>query len=89
MLASLVIDLASIGAHEISRECGLTSPDTAVDEIKAQPVRGTKRRVLAGVHAQFRSTVHSTALAPGWPGTPAQSDWISNMPLLAVEASLG
>ncbi|MFJ2095410.1 DeoR/GlpR family DNA-binding transcription regulator [Streptomyces sp. NPDC087901] len=53
MLAGLVIDLAYIGANGISREHGLTTPDPAVSEVKAQAVRGSRRRVFAGVHTKF------------------------------------
>ena len=40
MLAGFVIDLAFIGANGISREYGLTTPDPAVSEVKAQAMRG-------------------------------------------------
>ena len=40
MLAGFVIDLAFIGANGISREHGLTTPDPAVAEVKAQASRG-------------------------------------------------
>ncbi|MEV0259889.1 DeoR/GlpR family DNA-binding transcription regulator [Streptomyces sp. NPDC050617] len=53
MLAGFVIDLAFIGANGISREHGLTTPDPAVSEVKAQAVRGSRRRVFAGVHTKF------------------------------------
>ncbi|OEV20461.1 transcriptional regulator, partial [Streptomyces nanshensis] len=36
MLAGFVIDLAFVGANGISREHGLTTPDPAVSEVKAQ-----------------------------------------------------
>ncbi|MEU2872072.1 DeoR/GlpR family DNA-binding transcription regulator [Streptomyces olivoreticuli] len=53
MLAGFVIDLAYIGANGISREHGLTTPDPAVSEVKAQAVHGSRRRILAGVHTKF------------------------------------
>ncbi|MFG2525346.1 DeoR/GlpR family DNA-binding transcription regulator [Streptomyces sp. NPDC048527] len=53
MLAGMVIDLAYIGANGISREFGLTTPDPAVSEVKAQAVRGSRRRVFAGLHTKF------------------------------------
>ncbi|GGX88028.1 transcriptional regulator [Streptomyces hiroshimensis] len=53
MLAGFVIDLAFIGANGISREYGLTTPDPAVGEVKAQAVRVSRRRVFAGVHTKF------------------------------------
>ncbi len=53
MLAGFVIDLAFIGANGISREHGLTTPDPAVSEVKAQAVRASRRIVFAGVHTKF------------------------------------
>ncbi|UYQ65892.1 DeoR/GlpR family DNA-binding transcription regulator [Streptomyces peucetius] len=53
MLAGFVIDLAYIGANGISREYGLTTPDPAVAEVKAQAVRSARRCVFAGVHTKF------------------------------------
>jgi DeoR family transcriptional regulator, fructose operon transcriptional repressor len=53
MLAGFVIDLAFIGANGISREHGLTTPDPAVADVKAQVVRVARRRVFSGVHTKF------------------------------------
>lgn len=53
MLAGFVIDLAYVGANGISREYGLTTPDPAVSEVKAQAMRSARRRVFAGIHAKF------------------------------------
>ncbi|GEB47842.1 MULTISPECIES: DeoR/GlpR family DNA-binding transcription regulator [Streptomyces] len=53
MLAGFVIDLAFVGANGISREHGLTTPDPAVGEVKAQAVRASRRRVFAGLHSKF------------------------------------
>lgn len=53
MLAEFVIDLAFIGANGISREHGLTTPDPAVADVKAQVVRVARRKVFAGVHTKF------------------------------------
>ncbi|MEU6667222.1 DeoR/GlpR family DNA-binding transcription regulator [Streptomyces sp. NPDC046727] len=53
MLAGFVIDLAYIGSNGISREHGLTTPDPAVSEVKAQAVRAARRTVFAGVHTKF------------------------------------
>jgi DeoR family fructose operon transcriptional repressor len=53
MLAGFVIDLAFIGANGISREYGLTTPDPAVADVKAQVVRVSRRRVFSGVHTKF------------------------------------
>lgn len=53
MLAGFVIDLAFLGANGISRRYGLTTPDPAVANVKAQVVRASRRRVFAGVHTKF------------------------------------
>jgi DeoR family transcriptional regulator, fructose operon transcriptional repressor len=53
MLAGFVVDLAFVGANGISREHGLTTPDPAVADVKAQVVRVSRRRVFAGVHTKF------------------------------------
>lgn len=53
MLADFVIDLAYVGANGISRQYGLTTPDPAVGEVKAQAMRSARRRVFAGVHSKF------------------------------------
>lgn len=53
MLAGFVIDLAFIGANGISRDHGLTTPDPAVSEVKAQAIRASRRRVFAGMHTKF------------------------------------
>jgi DeoR family transcriptional regulator, fructose operon transcriptional repressor len=53
MLAGFVIDLAFIGANGISREHGLTTPDPAVSEVKAQAMRASRRRVFVGMHTKF------------------------------------
>ncbi len=53
MLAGFVIDLAYVGANGISREHGLTTPDPAVADVKAQVMRVARRRVFVGVHTKF------------------------------------
>ncbi|MFI5676779.1 DeoR/GlpR family DNA-binding transcription regulator [Streptomyces cellulosae] len=53
MLSDFVIDLAYVGANGISREYGLTTPDPAVGEVKAEVMRVAKRRVFSGVHTKF------------------------------------
>lgn len=53
MLAGFVIDLAYIGANGITRDHGLTTPDPAVSEVKAQAIRASRRTVFAGVHTKF------------------------------------
>lgn len=53
MLAGFVIDVAYVGANGISREHGVTTPDPAVADIKAQAMRVARRRVFVGVHTKF------------------------------------
>ncbi len=53
MLAGFVIDLAYVGANGISREHGLTTPDPAVSEVKAQAIRSARRTVFTGAHNKF------------------------------------
>ena len=53
MLSELSIDLAFVGANGISLERGLTTPDPAVAEVKAQVIRASQRRVFIGVHEKF------------------------------------
>src|SRR5262245_52392032 len=53
MLSGFVLDLAFVGANGISREHGLTTPDPAVADVKAQAVRVARRLVFAGVHTKF------------------------------------
>jgi DeoR/GlpR family transcriptional regulator of sugar metabolism len=53
MLANFVFDLAFVGANGISREHGLTTPDPAVADVKAQAMRVARRKVFAGVHTKF------------------------------------
>jgi DeoR/GlpR family transcriptional regulator of sugar metabolism len=53
MLTEFVIDLAFIGANGISRQHGLTTPDPAVADVKAQAVKISRRRIFAGLHTKF------------------------------------
>ncbi|WP_411128025.1 DeoR/GlpR family DNA-binding transcription regulator [Streptomyces sp. x-19] len=53
MLSDFVVDLAYLGANGISRTHGLTTPDPAVGQVKAQAIRAARRRVFAGVHTKF------------------------------------
>ena len=53
MLAGFVVDLAFVGANGISREHGLTTPDPAVADVKAQVMKVSRRRVFIGVHTKF------------------------------------
>ncbi|WP_327419132.1 DeoR/GlpR family DNA-binding transcription regulator [Streptomyces sp. NBC_01233] len=55
MLSGFVIDLAYVGANGISREYGLTTPDTAVGKVKAQAIKSARRRVFSGIHTKFGS----------------------------------
>jgi DeoR/GlpR family transcriptional regulator of sugar metabolism len=56
MLSGLVIDLAYVGANGISRQWGLTTPDPAVSEVKAQVITASRRRVFSGTHSKFGAT---------------------------------
>jgi len=56
MLASLVIDLAIIGANGITLEQGMTTPDQAVAAVKAAAVRASRRRIFIGAHHKFGRT---------------------------------
>ncbi len=53
MLGRYVIDLAFLGANGVSLTHGLTTPDPAVADVKAQAIRSSRRRVLVGVHSKF------------------------------------
>lgn len=53
MLSRYVIDLAFLGANGISLSHGLTTPDPAVADVKAQAIRSARRRILLGVHKSF------------------------------------
>ncbi|MFI5689320.1 DeoR/GlpR family DNA-binding transcription regulator [Streptomyces sp. NPDC051636] len=53
MLSGFVIDLAFIGGNGIARKHGLTTPDPAVSQVKAQVMRVSRRRVFVGVHTKF------------------------------------
>ena len=52
--AGFVIDLAFLGANGISRDHGLTTPDPAVAEVKAEVVRALPPRgCSSGLHTKF------------------------------------
>lgn len=53
MLNRYVVDLAYIGANGVTRGHGLTTPDPAVADVKAQAIRSSRRRILFGVHEKF------------------------------------
>jgi DeoR family fructose operon transcriptional repressor len=56
MLSAFVIDLAFVGANGVSCDHGLTTPDPAVRDVKAEAMRVSRRRVLIGVHTKFGLT---------------------------------
>ncbi|GLF93275.1 DeoR/GlpR family DNA-binding transcription regulator [Streptomyces yaizuensis] len=53
MLGGFVVDLAYLDADGVSREHGLTVFDPAVAEVRAQAVRGSRRRILAAAATAF------------------------------------
>ncbi len=53
MLSGFVIDLAYLGSNGISRECGLTTPDPVVADVKAKALEVSRRRVFMGHHGKF------------------------------------
>lgn len=67
MLAGFVLDLAFIGANGISREHGLTTPDPAVSEVKAQAIRAARRTVFAGcTPSSGRSASAGSPISAPW-----------------------
>ena len=52
-LATLLIDVAILGANGISRERGLTTPLPSVSDVKAKVIRHSRRSVFVGVHTKF------------------------------------
>lgn len=53
ILASLLIDVAILGANGISRERGLTTPLPAVSDVKAKVLAHSRRSIFVGVHTKF------------------------------------
>ncbi len=53
MLSGLVIDLAFIGAHGITREFGVSTSDPVAADVKAEALRVSRRRVFVGHHSTF------------------------------------
>jgi DeoR family fructose operon transcriptional repressor len=53
MLATLLIDVAILGANGISRERGLTTPLPAVSDVKTKVLAHSRRNVFVGVHTKF------------------------------------
>ncbi|QNK82978.1 DeoR/GlpR family DNA-binding transcription regulator [Nakamurella sp. PAMC28650] len=56
MLSDLVIDLAVMGANGLTRDRGLTVPDSAVAAVKAKAMAVSRRRVFVGIHTKFGVT---------------------------------
>ena len=56
MLADLVIDLAIMGANGVTRDRGLTVPDSAVAAVKAKAMAVSRRKVFVGIHTKFGIT---------------------------------
>lgn len=56
MLDQFVLDLAVLGANGITRDRGLTVPNTAVAAVKAKAVEVARRRIFVGVHTKFGVT---------------------------------
>lgn len=53
MLASLLIDVAILGANGISRDRGLTTPLPAVSDVKSKVLAHSRRSMFVGVHTKF------------------------------------
>ncbi len=56
MLADLVIDLAVMGANGLTRERGLTVPESAVAFVKAKAMAASRRKIFVGIHTKFGVT---------------------------------
>ncbi len=56
MLDQFVLDLAFLGANGITRDRGLTVPNTAVAAVKAKALQVSRRRVFVGIHTKFGVT---------------------------------
>jgi len=56
MPSDLVIDLALMGANCLTRDRGLTVPDSAVAAVKADAMAVSRRRVFVGIHTKFGVT---------------------------------
>ena len=56
MLSDLVIDLAVMGANGLTRDRGLTVPDSAVAAVKAKAMAVSRRKVFVGIHTKFGVT---------------------------------
>jgi len=56
MLSDLVIDLAVMGANGLTRDRGLTVPESGVAAVKAKAMQVSRRRVFVGIHTKFGVT---------------------------------
>ncbi|MTD14424.1 DeoR family transcriptional regulator [Nakamurella sp. YIM 132087] len=56
MLAQFVLDVAVIGANGITRDRGLTVPNTAVAAVKAKAMEVSRRKIFVGAHTKFGVT---------------------------------
>lgn len=56
MLSEFVLDLAVLGANGITRDRGLTVPNTAVAAVKAKALQVSRRRIFVGIHTKFGIT---------------------------------
>ncbi len=56
MLSTFVLDLAVLGANGITRDRGLTVPNTAVAAVKAKALEVSRRRLFVGIHTKFGVT---------------------------------
>jgi DeoR/GlpR family transcriptional regulator of sugar metabolism len=56
MLSEFVLDLAVLGANGITRDRGLTVPNTAVAAVKGKAMEVSRRHIFAGIHTKFGIT---------------------------------
>ncbi len=56
MLSDLVIDLAVLGANGLTRDRGLTVPNSAVAAVKAKAMAVSRRKIFVGIHTKFGVT---------------------------------
>jgi DeoR family transcriptional regulator, fructose operon transcriptional repressor len=56
MLSQFVLDLAVLGANGITRDRGLTVPNTAVAAVKAKAMEVSRRKLFVGMHTKFGVT---------------------------------
>jgi DeoR/GlpR family transcriptional regulator of sugar metabolism len=56
MLEQFVLDVAFLGANGITRDRGLTVPNTAVAAVKAKAMEVSRRQIFVGIHTKFGVT---------------------------------